>query len=62
MALQTVEAPGGLGLQVLCPHCSRSHPAEDYPARCRRCGTMMDGKVSQSKVEVKPLDPASVPE
>ena len=48
MALLTVEAPGGLGLQVLCPNCSRSHAVEDYPPKCKRCGTVMDMKAVRS--------------
>ena len=44
MALATIEAPGGAGLQVICPHCSRMHDAEDYPPKCRRCGTVMDSQ------------------
>ena len=41
MALQTMEAPGGAGLQVLCPNCSRMHDSEEYAPTCKRCGTEM---------------------
>ena len=56
MALETIEAPGGAGLQGMCPHCSKMHDAEDYPPRCRRCGTIMDSqavKVSDLAEAVK---------
>jgi predicted amidophosphoribosyltransferase len=56
MALTITEAPGGAGLQVLCPHCSRMHEAEEYPSRCKRCGTAMDSeavKVSDLAEAVK---------
>ena len=49
MALLTVEAPGGMGVQVLCPNCSRSHAVEDYPPKCKRCGTIMDMKAVRSE-------------
>jgi uncharacterized protein (DUF983 family) len=54
MALVLEEAPGGAGLQVLCPNCSRMHDSEDYPAKCRRCGTLMQDN--------QELDMASVPD
>ena len=59
MALQQTEAPGGAGLQVLCPNCSRMHDAEEYAPACKRCGTEM--KDQQAKDPVK-LDPSKLPE
>jgi uncharacterized protein (DUF983 family) len=41
MALQTMEAPAGAGMYVLCPNCSRMHEAEEYAPTCKRCGTAM---------------------
>ena len=41
MALQTMEAPAGAGMYVLCPNCSRMHAAEEYAPTCKRCGTAM---------------------
>ena len=55
MALVTMEAPGGAGIQVLCPHCSRMYDSEEYPPRCKRCGSVMDNRVE------KEIDPAKVP-
>jgi uncharacterized protein (DUF983 family) len=48
MALQILEAPGGAGLQVLCPYCSRMHDKNDYPPKCRRCGSDMDMKAAKA--------------
>ena len=44
MALVTMEAAGGAGLHVLCPNCSRMYGKDDFPARCRRCNSIMDDK------------------
>jgi len=52
MALLTMEAPGGAGLQVLCPHCSRMHDKDDYPPRCRRCNTIMDNKEANAEQDM----------
>ena len=59
MALLTVEAPGGMGLQVLCPNCSRSHAVEDYPPKCKRCGTIMDSKAVKTDAK---LDMSKMPQ
>lgn len=42
MSLKIMEAPGGAGLQVLCPTCSRMHDAEEYAPTCKRCGAEMN--------------------
>jgi len=57
MALQTMEAPGGAGLHVLCPTCSRMHDAEEYAPTCKRCGTEMRAEEKGQK-----YDPSQVPE
>ena len=57
MALQTTEAPGGAGLQVLCPTCSRMHDAEEYAPTCKRCGTQMRAEEKPQK-----YDPNQVPD
>ena len=57
MALVTLEAPGGAGLQVLCPNCSRMHDSEEYPVKCKRCGALME-----DTKESKKLDMATVPD
>jgi len=54
--LVTTEAPGGAGLQVLCPTCSRMHDKDEYPPKCKRCGTLMDDKAAKAA-----QDMASVP-
>ena len=57
MSLAVIEAPGGAGLQVMCPHCSRMHDKNEYPPKCKRCGTLMDNKAAQAA-----QDMASVPD
>ena len=52
MALLTMEAPGGAGLQVLCPQCSRMHDKDDHPPRCRRCNTIMDDKGARAEQDM----------
>jgi len=59
MPLQKMEAPGGGGLQVLCPICSRMHDAEEYAPNCKRCGAEM--QQSEQKASGK-LDPTQVPQ
>jgi len=54
--LETIEAPGGAGLQVRCPNCSRFHDATDVPSNCKRCGTAM-----KAVAPSKPLDMSTVP-
>ena len=56
MALQTMEAPGGAGLQVLCPNCSRMHDADEYAPTCKRCGAQMKAE------EPKPVEMNKVPD
>jgi len=41
--LATMEAPGGAGLYVKCPNCSKMYnPTDSVPRSCKRCGAPMD--------------------
>ena len=55
MALQTMEAPAGAGMYVLCPNCSRMHDKDDYPPRCRRCNSVMDDKGAQAEQDMSAI-------
>ena len=61
MALQTTEAPGGAGLQVLCPTCSRMHDAEEYAPTCKRCGAAMKAE-QKTEEKADTYDPGQVPQ